>query len=180
MNTEINLLELKQKKYTIPLMFGAIFLALLIIVVTILFVQKNDYTSKLEVEKNKLEQMEAELLSYQQVMVSEQRWKQLLEKIQSIQEQRLPVVALQEDMMSILPSQSNMVTYLFSGGNTLEIEVSFQTIDDASHYVTQMKEKPYTVDVDLTYLNQIESYYQANFIISLHTQNLIEELGKRE
>lgn len=178
MNTEINLLEYEPKKYMKPLLFGLIFIVLLMMAVTILLVQKNHYHSLLEFEQNTLGQMEAELLDHQQVIVSEQRRKQLHDMIQSIQDQRLPVVTLQEDIMSMLPSQSKMVTYQFHGGDRLELEADFLSLDDASQFVALLNEKSYTVDVDLVYVNQIESNYQANFIVQLNTENLIEELDK--
>lgn len=180
MNTEINLLENERKKYTVPLIFGSIFLVLLIIAGSILLFQKNHYSSILEGEKDKLAQMEVELLNHQQVIVSENRRQQLLEAIQSIQNHKLPVVALHEDIISLLPPKSQMVAYQFSAENELEVEASFPTIHEASQFVTQVIEKPYSADVDMTYLNQIESSYQVSFIIKLNTENLIEELGKRD
>lgn len=178
MNTEINLIEKQQKKYPFFLLCAIFFLILLMMVVTLLLFQKQHYASKLEVEQNSLAQLEAELLSHQQDMVSEQREKQLLEHIHSVQDKRIPVVRLQEDILSILAPQSKLVSYLFSGGNVLELGVSFPSMEDASQFVTTLNDKPYFVDVHLTYLNKIESSYQANLIVELNIESLIEELGK--
>ncbi|OZU89728.1 hypothetical protein CIL03_00885 [Virgibacillus indicus] len=180
MNTEINFLEKKPKKYAAPIFLGIVFIILLGTVAGVLVAQKNSIQSSIESEKSKIEQIEKSLMEFQKENASVQQLQQLQKDITKIKAETTPAVALYEEILGLLSTPAQLTGFTFEGEDQFIVDAEFSIIEDVSNYVASLLEQNYITDAQLTSVSLVESSYQATLTIDLNVDALVEELGENE
>ncbi|MFD1038119.1 PilN domain-containing protein [Virgibacillus byunsanensis] len=180
MNTEINLLEKQPNKYIAPVVFGILFILLMVGIFAFLLIQKNNYESQIENQESKIAQINTLLMEHQEDTSSERNLKQLEQAITSLQAEKLPIVELYKRVIGLLTSPQQLIDYDFTEENELIMNASFDNLNDVADFVTRLLEQPFIDDTELTSIRNVESAYQATLTISLNNKILVEELGENE
>lgn len=175
MNTEINFLELKPKKYIIPLIFSIIFLLLLIIVAGVLFYQKAGYVKKIETFQNSIAQMETAIL--EKSAVGEDDLQKLQKNILAIQTAAIPNVELYVSIRELFPDQNQLYSYEKIEKGKITIGANFASLQAIANYISTLTEQNFVADIEMSNVVKVVSGYQATLTIFIIEDVLQEELG---
>ncbi|AIF45374.1 hypothetical protein [Virgibacillus sp. SK37] len=177
MNTEINFLEKQPWKYQKPAFFVVLFLLLLTIAVSILYIQKNRLGAELTEEKNKIVQLEEELLEINKTTVNQQQLNNIKEEVESIRMEELPVVASYYKSLEGLKNPDQLVSFEYTEENQLVMDAVFSTVEEAANYVEEVQSRKYILRTELTTMTKLDKNYQATVTITMDEGILREELG---
>ncbi|SET44961.1 hypothetical protein SAMN05216389_111144 [Oceanobacillus limi] len=177
MNTEINLLEQQPKKNYAPFVMGVGFLLLLAAVSVILYIQKGELEKQIVAQENKLIQFENLLRDYNQETATEQELLELQDRVNAIQNKTIPNVALYKDTLNSLETTAQLSSFTFSDEGHFLLEANFGKVDAIAEYVSQLLNKPYVLDAQISNINNMGEQYQATLSVTINGDVLREELG---
>ncbi|WP_164668378.1 hypothetical protein [Virgibacillus doumboii] len=180
MNTEINLLEKEQKKYSASLICGIVFLLLLALAIGLLLFQKNIYENRIEAEENQLSQVKILLSDHQNEFTNRQQFQQLQQDIGTIQAGSVPHVKLYNRLLGYLSSPDKLISYEFTNENQLIFNAEFASLKDVANYVTELLELNYIQGTQLTSVNNNGTSFQATLTVRFDSGMLKKELGNND
>ncbi|WP_060679190.1 hypothetical protein [Virgibacillus halodenitrificans] len=180
MNTEINFLEKQPWKYRKTVFFVALFLLLLTIAVSMLYIQKSRLEAELTEEKIKIAKVEAQLLEINKATVNQQQLNNIKEEIEIIRTEEIPVVTSYYSSLEGLKNPNQLVSFEHTDENRLVMDAIFSTVEEAANYMEDVQEKKYILRTELTAMTKLDENYQATITIIVDEDALREELGDAE
>ncbi|WP_100012099.1 hypothetical protein [Lentibacillus sediminis] len=180
MNTEINLLEKKPKKFLPVLVWGLVFAVLLAAVVILLIMQQNHFEDRLAALGEERAQVEA-VLEEQQVQYADARQLERLQQgMAEVQREAVPTIPLYQEILSLFSAQGQLLGYHFTEENSLVINGAFASLQETADYIADLQQYPYAAYVNLDSVSMMENAYQATIHVGIDREILREVLGTNE
>lgn len=180
MNTEINFLEKQPNKFAPFVKFGIVFIILILCVLALILVQKNNYQGQIEAQTEKLAQLENTLKKNHSTMVGEQQLQQLSTDLQTIKSTRIPKVHIYQNILGLLPNPKQLFMYENAEAKQIIVGANFKTLPDVAAYVSALLKQNYIKETELTSINFVKSVYQATLTISIDSKTLVKGPGSHE
>lgn len=180
MIVEINFLEQK-KKNNLPLWAVGILVVLLLAVVAVLFIQKNNQENSMQMMERQL-QANSEKQEKAENEKNMQQSRLVLERNLSVVEAGLfPALPLMDRMIALLPEHAYFNNYAYENGMGLNIEVRVADMDQAAAYTNALEKENYIQMVDLTRVSEVsmeeDKQYLASFYIQIDEQLWMEAVA---
>lgn len=179
MNTEINLLEKKEKKYIAPLCFIGLFLVGFLLVFGLIFFQKSSLDHNIATGENKITEMEITLAEQHNAYASREKLERLENEAALITEETMPLVGLYHYLTHMFPKQDQLEYYYFDDESSLVIEAAFSSLEDIAHYIAKLDEQRFIIDTDISEIVNNGSSYHASLAIRIDEKNLVEEFDMK-
>ncbi|MUV36825.1 hypothetical protein JNUCC1_00629 [Lentibacillus sp. JNUCC-1] len=177
MNTEINFLEKQQKQTRLPVFLLAIFLILIAIVITLLFVQRQSLNSAIQTEKSTLSNLQVEVAEQQEANGSARQLESTRDALTAIEQNAVPTVSLYENALNTLGDPKQLTSITYSGGEDFQVEAAFASLEAVSDYLDKLLQEPYMLDAELTDVSRDGDGYTALLTLSIDSGILREELS---
>lgn len=181
MNTEINLLEVKENKYIVPLFFGAIFFVGFLLVISLLLLQQSSLDNKISKGQSDIAEMELTLAEHNKAFATREKLDRIEIEVESIKEQTVPHVALYHHVVSLLPSAEQLVGYTLNDDMSFVVDAEFTTLDEVAGYVSKLLAEPSIIDAELTNVENTGSMYDTSLTVTIDRDILlVEGFGKND
>ncbi|MGM8212353.1 hypothetical protein ACLIBH_06090 [Virgibacillus sp. W0430] len=179
MPVEINFIEKKENKYASSLFVVSMFILMMILVASIVFIQRQDLTTKIETNKEKLAQWETELLQLQADTADEQLLEKIEQEMSIVQQEAFPVYPLYRQNINQLTKKDRLLAYKITDQSEAILIGEFTTLSAVANYAEKLAEQQYIIDIELTEINKdSDSHFEAVVTVQLDSALVIEELNE--
>ncbi|MFC3040110.1 PilN domain-containing protein [Virgibacillus xinjiangensis] len=163
MVTEINFLEEKSNRNSRLLLYGLIFLVLVILAGVLIFIQRNGLESRVEQNEQKIAETEARIISFQDEHADARQLQQVLEDLAAVQAERVPVLEVYDEALNLMEDEARLSYFSYGeeGGHIIEAE--FQQMEGAAAYLEQLQNSPYVTNVQLDSLSREDEGFYGIF-----------------
>lgn len=173
MSIEINFIEKKENKFVLPLIILLVSLILIAIVITIIVVQKNAYSDELKNTEMQMVRLEDELLEWQTKTADQQLLLSIEEEVDNIQAESPPINLLYQEVVQLLQTSDQLLHFQIDGATEALVIGDFSSLTEIAHYVSNLLEKPYIIDTELTDVRLIDKSYEATLTVTMDEATLL-------
>ncbi|WP_087971907.1 hypothetical protein [Oceanobacillus rekensis] len=167
MNTEINFLEKEPNKNSAFIALGTIFVLLLLLAVSALLFQKNNYDNQLSSLANERFQVESVLIEQQNTHGTERQLERLQEELLLLESEMLPAMELYHDIVGLLSRSEQLMTYDMGAENQIIMDAAFPSLNEVAVYMSLLTEQDYIQDIQLTSTVKMEDFYEATLTLTM-------------